>query len=432
MKNKAEHSLAKHLIPWAMAVGCSWGNALAADVTPACVSAGYVVGFFNGVLKTKADASNQAGLFKRFQGEQYTNGEPIEYRSLYNETGGLLQDLFETFEQIASQQGGLLSDRVETFWETIKGNYGAESISGRITATVPGQQTVIGTVANAVLPGIISAIGPLITTPPTITDYVDQQDLLIGYVGHGKKLILVGHSQGNLFADSAYDFVIGAGWTKYTKAVHIAPPNSSLRGPYTLADFDLVINALRSAHIGSVPNWNVSIPPAPNRPIPTDSWGHGLKEIYLNDQMNPFRRIEGDINDAFASLSASVPPSSQKCTVSGEWTGTLTQPGGPIVPDFTFSMHLMQSDNAVGGNDRISTGSFFANMIVKGNVSGNKMSFTETSITSQLAPPPAGWCIKSGTLTVATAGGKSTMTGNWTSTTPNCPPGSISLTKAAQ
>jgi hypothetical protein len=96
--------------------------------------------------------------------------------------------------------------------------------------------------------------------PPTGSDMREQLEKLHKHADAGSPLILVGHSQGNLFLNAAYDSVQSANPETSVKAIHIGPASPTLRGSYVLADIDLVINALRFQGVNSVPVANLEIP----------------------------------------------------------------------------------------------------------------------------------------------------------------------------
>ena len=76
---------------------------------------------------------------------------------------------------------------------------------------------------------------------------------------NGSKLLFVSHSQGNLFANQAYNYAESDIGSDSVKTVHIAPAYITLNGEHTLADLDLVINSLRLQG-GSVPSITNGIP----------------------------------------------------------------------------------------------------------------------------------------------------------------------------
>jgi len=104
-------------------------------------------------------------------------------------------------------------------------------------------------------------------------------------------MLLVAHSQGNLFVNQAYDYAKNQlnGDASSVAVIHIAPASIIINGNYFLADKDQVIGGLAS--LGkNVPLANTNI----NRYLPKkynggrDFLGHGLVETYLNPKINNF------------------------------------------------------------------------------------------------------------------------------------------------
>jgi len=103
----------------------------------------------------------------------------------------------------------------------------------------------------------------------------------------------VGHSQGNLFANAAYDSYlahsrqVGASKghdTEYVAAqvVHVAPASPTLRGPHVLAEIDLVIEGLRRVDGTPVPVNTLGRDVMPTARV--DLTGHGFIATYLDPE----------------------------------------------------------------------------------------------------------------------------------------------------
>lgn len=132
-----------------------------------------------------------------------------------------------------------------------------------------------------------------------------------------------------------------------------------------------------------------------------------------------------------SDLSPTGPSSSQASTpaVSGTWTGTLTQPGGPIGDVFTYTAALVQSGTVVSGTattERLVNGQrYYVQHTLSGRVNGMGVELNETAIVSQQNVPGSGWCSKAVTLTLGTS--RRQMTGTWSA--PGCLPGAVSISK---
>jgi hypothetical protein len=145
--------------------------------------------------------------------------------------------------------------------------------------------------------------------------------------------LFVAHSQGNLFANAAYQYAAAKIGAEAVKVVHIAPASPTLSGPHTLANLDLVINGLRV--VGTVANNTDDILPYLHRPPGAngqkDILGHGLLEIYINPGLPISQRVKGHIENALQTLIA--PPAE---ATSGFFTATLTWDGPGDVDLHTF------------------------------------------------------------------------------------------------
>ncbi len=117
----------------------------------------------------------------------------------------------------------------------------------------------------------------------------------------GKKLIYIAHSQGNLWVNQSYEYVVSQlGYdADNIHVVHIAPASPTLTpdSDYILSTSDLVINGLQLTGIGSVPVPNTVIAPST-----ADIAGHGLIEIYLTHP-DSISKIKKSVGRAFDSLT---------------------------------------------------------------------------------------------------------------------------------
>ena len=146
-------------------------------------------------------------------------------------------------------------------------------------------------------------------------------------------MLFLSHSQGNLFANVAHDYARTKVNASNVKLVHVGPASPSLRGSHTLADKDLVINALRIT--GSVPPITDTIPGIALRTAgingQKDAFGHGLLEIYMAPQHATAARMKSHVDTALAALVA--PPAQ---AVEGLFTATLTWNGPGDVDLHTY------------------------------------------------------------------------------------------------
>lgn len=130
---------------------------------------------------------------------------------------------------------------------------------------------------NATLGQILASWSRMLGNPPTTQDMAGHLIKLRGYADDDFTLLLVAHSQGNLFVNAAYDSIRSAKPGVPARVVHVAPASPTLRGEYLLADIDLVINGLRLQGVTSEPVANISLPFGA-----VDASGHMLEATYLD------------------------------------------------------------------------------------------------------------------------------------------------------
>ncbi|MCM0612978.1 hypothetical protein KFJ24_10895 [Marinobacter sediminum] len=299
-------------------------QAFAQSVEPRnlCRDSGIIFAFFNGVQTTIGEASRAMNEFRRIHGDERADGENIRYEVMYNYTNGL-EDFVETFEQRVLEQEQVLQDRFELALEIINGGGAWWEELAQLATSLPSLRDGFMDWYRA---EIIQSLTSLAASPPTITNYAEHQSRLDTWIVEGKQILMVAHSQGNLFANSAYSYAREKTDTGALKLVHIAPASATTNGPHRLADKDLVINALRAT--GGVANITNVIPGYADRPAglngQTDILGHGLLQIYLN----PFLTL-GDavVQDIEAELASLEPPETEPEAETGFFTATLTWSG---------------------------------------------------------------------------------------------------------
>ena len=153
------------------------------------------------------------------------------------------------------------------------GTDNAKSLSATIAIPIPDlpgiKQIRIATEA------IIAAEVKMLSALPTDADVLRHRKQLDVLRNAGQMLLMVAHSQGNLFVNRAYNYIhplIGDG----VKVAHIAPASPTTNGPYLLADIDIVINiGLRAIRPVKPETYPVSFSVA-------DPSGHALVGTYLD------------------------------------------------------------------------------------------------------------------------------------------------------
>jgi hypothetical protein len=100
--------------------------------------------------------------------------------------------------------------------------------------------------------------------------------------------------------------------------------------------------------------------------------------------------------------------------LSGDWTGTLTQPGGFNATRYDALMTLDQDGTSVTGTFLITATndpSIYFLYSLEGEVEDDAFRFQEISVIDNTEF--AGRCVRNATLDIAVDSGKETMTGDW-------------------
>ncbi|MEX3983861.1 hypothetical protein AB4Y45_33290 [Paraburkholderia sp. EG287A] len=352
----------KRFIAGVTLVSLTVGQTVSAATSPSlCDNSGYTLGFFNGVWNTVKGASDGLTALQ-MAAPSTVNGKAVNGELFYNHTGcdkfkgvGCLQDIAETFVQRANEldSSGALASHFEYFWELVAGQ-GELSVIDRIVALFSTAQDTFTSIRNSLMQAIATDTSLLLSSPPTEADYAAHNARLDALATEGQMLMLVAHSQGNLFVNHAYDHVMPEVGTSSVKVFHIAPASPTLRGEYTLANIDLVINALRAEGGNTVVPVNLTIPTSS-----ADLSGHTLVGTYLDPSRAGRQAVIDGVTAALNQLSP--PPQASNIaqgsfTVTMTWSGTgdedlhVYEPGGSHVyfASRQGQVGYLDTDNTVG------------------------------------------------------------------------------------
>jgi hypothetical protein len=277
-----------------------------------------LIGFFNGVANSKKEA--EKSLDKLIDEFPPNNpAKPIKHDLFYNDSAcndGLLgqvsclEDFAETFNQRTAELGGVLDKRWEIFWEVLAGRHQAtgsltDSLLSRLGNTASALFDLIGSIFSNILNGLAGSFAKtlgLMTSPATAVNTAAHIDKLKVYAKNGSGMVLVAHSQGNLFVNVAYDGIKASYPNAKVEVVHVAPASATMRTglngviDYALAGIDLVINALRVA--GGVPDSNINMQPSAE-----DRLGHGFVETYMDKTRSAYDFVKSLIGATLDRVS---------------------------------------------------------------------------------------------------------------------------------
>jgi len=336
-----------------------------------CDASGYTVVFFNGVGNTVRDA--RAGLLALEQrlgiGDTY-NGERVAYEAFINTTGSedqsplsTLQDVLEVVQQTPGETNRFSEDRFNLFLDSLgdKNSYSLLEIAlGALTGSSRERYLeYLGSLGRSYRQRLQATISSWISTPPTASDYVRQHTRIRSLALEGQKLLLIAHSQGNLFVNQAYDAALEI--DNFTAnnigVVHIAPASSTLRGPHILATQDRIINTALGSIAGvPLPESNFELPDSHLSNV--DASGHLLVDTYLNADLGTLQFVQRLAQETLGNIQEPRTEGSE-----GFFTATLTWNGSGDVdlhieePDRT---HVFWS-NKQGNSGRLDVDNTFAN-----------------------------------------------------------------------
>lgn len=244
--------------------------------------------------------------------------EKFQFLVAYNDTRGFVRDVIEVINQKVDETGGLTAKEILEF---VKLSKKAALIAIRNLSTGSGAgRVIVDVAARAVDKASDEYIKMLKEDAEGLSRYYQQgttdnhiqkytSDLL-----EGKRVIIIAHSQGNLFANAAVTEVLNRA-SKYNNnigIVGVANPAGVVVGSnqYVTADDDLVINALRFTH--TVLPANIDNDPGIFND-PRDIANHGFMLSYFASKLTADYNIEGNsllsrprIDEMFMALLSSL------------------------------------------------------------------------------------------------------------------------------
>ncbi|MBM5571605.1 MULTISPECIES: hypothetical protein [Deefgea] len=241
----------------------------------------------NGITTERDSAIESANQLKQLTKEK--NGDAIETNLAYNHTNGFFADIQQTFYQLKMQDPNTQDEKI------------AEALLGSIPPDMNMQ------VAEAAKKYYLEKQELAALAQLTIDEQSEIIQDIKSNIQAGVKVLLVPHSQGNLFANSTYTRLTSNEGVKPEdiKIFGVASPADRVlgNGAYLTSKSDVVIQSL-----AKIPFLNV-LPRQLNLPISgADPLGHGFKEIYLNGAMAGRDAVWTGIEQQIFALNQSPNP----------------------------------------------------------------------------------------------------------------------------
>jgi hypothetical protein len=277
---------------------------LSSPAQTSVIGPGYVIGYINGLSTDPIGAQDGLEALSAIYGAQYSN-QPVSYTLFYAPTDGLMQDVISAFAQrVASSPG--LTDRWELIWDTLDGGGGA--ISDLAIAENPSLNGLVSDLKTIFLNGVSSNVKNL-TSNKEFQPAVDQfASALTTYYTQQKKMLVVAHSQGNVYLNAAYDAVKPQLKADSLRPVQVATPTATVRDPqgrYVTSTTDLVIQAV-ALTLGDVEPANTDGPILAALSSDT-GYGHKFVDIYMNPNYKLLPAIKALADSSLQVLQSPKP-----------------------------------------------------------------------------------------------------------------------------
>lgn len=152
-----------------------------------------------------------------------------------------------------------------------------------------------------------------VTRGMTSYDYKVHSKAVNTLLDRSNRVVIVAHSQGNLFANKAYDSINDKSRRDRLTLIHVAPPGGEIRGEtYYLSSDDMVINTVNSTLVldGLKPN----IPP-PAHPVKNAVSGHEFVDTYMDRSSKSFLGITSQIR----KIKSESPSINGRTGITGEY-----------------------------------------------------------------------------------------------------------------
>ena len=249
---------------------------------------GVFVFFGNGVWNDKEAADGSRRLLTR-RLESKVSGTSLEgiitYGTSHNPSDGTLQDLWETFVQNGQTD-------TSQFWRYLSG----------LDPLPDFLQDKLKEIANSVDASVVKS-------NPAVQRHIEKYNK---FLSEGNKVVIVSHSQGNLFANIAY-LGVDSQYSEGFGIVSVGNPDNFVAGggPYTTIDEDIIIGSVSNSLPANLDNFDgINL---------NDLSGHTFAKSYMKSNHEAEVKI---LNDAVSKINVLNFPDS--ILGNGIITATLT------------------------------------------------------------------------------------------------------------
>ena len=310
----------------------------------------YTIVFGNGVGNSEDDALDNLEILTGLIGSRYNNKD-VNYTIAYNPTEGpgalTLLDVVEVVKQKAGENNSLWS----LTWKVIFG----------VVDKAEPNQSWVDTIVQVWIDFNTSIIGGMRYNlveqssyyDGAVASHVDLYKTLLTNQSDQRRVLVVAHSQGNLYANIALqkleqDLLSLTDGSKYLSRFGMVGVGSAAdfvykNGPYMTSTYDNVINALRATY-PTVLIGNVTLPAfAEHTTIDsngesvtvTDYSGHGFATVYANSAYSGRALLKSHIEQQLNTLKDDE--SADDDSTYTWYLATEKKNGGSISPDLIES-----------------------------------------------------------------------------------------------
>lgn len=290
------------------------GSVSAQQAESSYCTTGYTVFYGNGIMDDVTERDLSVRRVRSMLGSEFA-GEPIsKYAMSINPSDGLLGDLLESFAQKLAEDRSL---SWQLFFRWVSGEFVSSSVENILMDYFGFDGP------NRIYQAAARLGGQTGYTDPTVVQHVSnyESELLAG-----KRVMVVSHSQGNLYSNAAYARLQRLGRTEYNlhafgiAAIATPATNVATGDDYVTSDTDLVMDAVRNiVSPATLPANDFSVPSfASGDPY---RLGHSFNGVYTSQSYIGIRVHSLNVMRSTLARLSSVTPSQ---AASGPLTATLT------------------------------------------------------------------------------------------------------------